>query len=73
MSNYEVPEPILNSPFAEPAEHWHIVEGEPPERWSGRRPAVYYYRDPNAKPAGEGGARAGRLCPWNWSMSSASA
>ncbi len=51
MSNYEVPEPILNSPFQEPAEHWHIVEGEAPERRQGRRPAVYYYRDPKAKPA----------------------
>src|SRR3990172_2509189 len=27
MSCYEVPEPILNSPFEEPAEHWHIEEG----------------------------------------------
>jgi type III restriction enzyme len=48
---YEVPEPILNSPFDEPAEHWHIVEGEAPERRPGRRPAVYYYRDPKAIPA----------------------
>ena len=30
MSSYEVPQPILNSPFDPPAEHWHIVEGEPP-------------------------------------------
>ena len=28
MSGYEVPKPILNSPFDEPAEHWNIVEGE---------------------------------------------
>ncbi len=53
---YEVPEPILNSPFDEPAEHWHIVEGEAPERRPGRRPAVYYYRDPRERPApGEAG------------------
>ena len=51
MSDYEVPEPILNSPFDEPAEHWHIVEGETPERRPGRRPAAYYYRDPKARPA----------------------
>ncbi len=51
MSNLEVPQPILNSPFAEPAEHWHIVEGEAPERRPGRRSAVYYYRDPKVKPA----------------------
>src|SRR5579883_1418086 len=51
MSSYEVPQPILNSPFDPPAEHWHIVEGEPPERRPGRRKAVYFYRDPKAKDA----------------------
>jgi type III restriction enzyme len=50
MTAYEVPEPILNSPYEEPKEHWHIVEGETPERRSDRRPAMYYYRDPKAKP-----------------------
>jgi type III restriction enzyme len=50
MTTLEVPEPILNSPFEEPAEHWHIVEGDAPERLPGRRPAVYYYRDPKAPP-----------------------
>ena len=50
MSGYEVPTPILNSPFHEPAEHWNIVEGEEPERLPGRRPAMYFYRDPGAKP-----------------------
>lgn len=57
---FEVPEPILNSPFEEPAEHWHIVEGETPERRPGRRPAVYYYRDPKAKSA-DGQARVGGI------------
>jgi len=32
MSNYEVEEPILNSPYKEPTEHWHIEEGQTPER-----------------------------------------
>ncbi len=50
MSGYEVPEPILNKPFYEPAEHWNIVEGEQPRRLPGRRPAMYFYRDPAAKP-----------------------
>ncbi len=50
MSGYEVPNPILNSPFREPAEHWNIVEGEEPERLPGRRSAMYFYRDPGAKP-----------------------
>jgi type III restriction enzyme len=53
MSSYEVPEPILNSPFEEPLEHWHIVEGEAPHRLPGRRPAMYFYRDPKAKPERE--------------------
>ena len=48
MSSYEVPEPILNSPFEEPAEHWHIEEGAVPEQRPGRRPAGYFYRDPRA-------------------------
>src|SRR5208337_1946463 len=51
MSGYEVPQPILNSPFDPPAEHWHIVEGEPPTRVQGRRRAIYFYRDPKAKDA----------------------
>ena len=55
MSGYEVPEPILNSPFDEPTEHWHIMEGEIPERRPGRRPAMYFYRDPKVKPETEAG------------------
>ena len=46
MSGYEVPEPILNSPFEEPREHWHLVEGEPSQRQPGRRSAMYFYRPP---------------------------
>ncbi|MBI4603597.1 MAG: DEAD/DEAH box helicase family protein, partial [Planctomycetes bacterium] len=59
MRNYEVPEPILNSPFEEPAEHWNIVEGEEPRRLKGRRPAMYFYRDPKAKPEKLEGTGAG--------------
>ena len=55
MSAYEVPQPILNSPFGEPREHWHIVEGETPSRKPGRRSAMYFYRDPKAKPEKEYG------------------
>ncbi len=50
MSSYEVPEPIINSPFDEPKQHWHIEEGKDPEMRPGRRPAMYFYRDPKAKP-----------------------
>ena len=50
MSSYEVSEPIINSPFDEPKQHWHIEEGEDPQLRSGRRPPMYFYRDPKAKP-----------------------
>lgn len=53
MSNYEVPEPILNPPFDEPASHWHIEEGKQAERRPGRRPAGYFYRDPQAPSSGD--------------------
>ncbi|MHB8418584.1 MAG: BPTD_3080 family restriction endonuclease [Myxococcales bacterium] len=46
--SYEVPTPIINSPFEPPGEHWRIREGEVPERAQGRRPASYFYRDPRA-------------------------
>jgi len=47
----EVPEPILNSPFNEPAEYWSISEHEPPVRQAGRRPAMYFYRPPGHEAA----------------------
>jgi type III restriction enzyme len=47
---YEVQQPILNSPFEEPALHWDIREGEPPQVRQGRRKAIYYYRDPSFRP-----------------------
>lgn len=46
MTSFEVEEPILCSPFEEPALHWEITEGRRPKRQTGRRPAVYYYRPP---------------------------
>jgi type III restriction enzyme len=58
--SFEVAEPILNSPYEEPAEHWVIHEGLEPERRQGRRLPVYYYRDPKAKPT-EDGDDIGRL------------
>ena len=58
MNAHEVPEPILNSPFEEPGAHWRISEHDPPERRSGRRPAMYFYRPPGRE-ASEGGAGAG--------------
>ena len=48
MTAFEVEQPILNSPFEEPAEHWQIEEGRAPERIAERRRAGYFYRDPKA-------------------------
>jgi type III restriction enzyme len=42
MSTYEVPTPILNSPYVEPTRHWYIQEGEEPEERAGRRPSVVF-------------------------------
>ena len=46
MNTYEVPEPIINSPYDEPQYHWNIIEGEEPQKLSGRRPSIYFFRDP---------------------------
>ena len=50
MSAFEVEQPILNSPFDEPAEHWQIEDGHAPARSHARRRAGYFYRDPKAPP-----------------------
>src|SRR5437899_11058075 len=50
MSSYEVPEPIINSPFDGPKRHWHLEEGKDPKLRPGRRPAMCFYREPKAKP-----------------------
>ena len=42
MNSFEVSNPILSSPFVEPARHWYIQEGEEPELREGRRPAVVF-------------------------------
>ncbi len=55
MSNFEVPCPILSSPFEEPKEHWWILEGRPAERRQGRRPAIYFYREPRQEADQRGG------------------
>ena len=42
-----VENPIINSPYEEPKQHWHIEEGKAPEKHSGRRPASYFLRVPD--------------------------
>ncbi|MBI5477987.1 MAG: DEAD/DEAH box helicase family protein [Deltaproteobacteria bacterium] len=49
MRDHEVPDPIQNSPFEEPQKHWLIREGEEPALLSGRRPAMYFYREPSQR------------------------
>ena len=53
MSATEVQEPIINSPYEEPAEHWKIHELEPAERISGRRKPTYVYLPPGVRKDGE--------------------
>src|ERR1044071_4081455 len=52
MAEYEVPEPILNSPYEKPEFHWLIKEGEAPVPQEGRRRAGYFYRDPKSPATG---------------------
>jgi type III restriction enzyme len=59
VSAFEVEQPILNGPFAEPAEHWQIEEGQEPKRVLGRRSAGYFYRDPKAPPPEPGAPARG--------------
>ena len=63
MTDYEVEQPILNSPYDEPAEYWLINEGETPRRMPGRRKAMYFYRPPGgeAEPGSNGRGEAVEL------------
>lgn len=54
MFDFQVETPILNSPFLEPAKHWHIEEGTPPRIEAGRRRSVYFYRPPSFEVSKEG-------------------
>jgi type III restriction enzyme len=53
MSDFEVPEPIICSPYEQPDRHWLIREGEPLVLREGRRPAVYFYPGPTDTTAAE--------------------
>lgn len=56
MSDFEVSQPILNSPYTEPESYWLIRRDAPAELQMGRRPAQYLYRDPAGN--GDGGTIA---------------
>ena len=57
MADFEVQEPILNSPFERPSAHWLLREGHPAERRVGRRTSGYWYRDPASAQTGAANAR----------------
>lgn len=70
--SFEVETPVINSPFREPTEYWHIRQGETPVRTPGRRRA-FVFQPPEQReewdladgtlakvPAGQEGAYAGR-------------
>ena len=59
MSDFEVPEAIICSPFDEPTHHWHLEAGAEPDKRPGRRPAIYFYPDPPSPDGGSTGAPAG--------------
>ncbi len=61
MTNFEVPEPIINSPYEEPKQYWKIAEGEPPQLLPGRRSSCYYYKPPGSQPSLFGAEDLGTL------------
>lgn len=46
MTDFQVSEAIICSPFEEPAWHWRLEESADPRKLEGRRPAIYYYPAP---------------------------
>src|SRR5438128_11982443 len=59
MPEFEVPQPIICSPFEEPAQHWRLEEGVPPALEHGRRQAHYFYRAPGQETGATEGAPVG--------------
>jgi len=53
-----VANPIINSPYEEPKQHWHIEEGKQPRIEASRRAASYFLRVPDR--AGRGRRAAGQ-------------
>jgi type III restriction enzyme len=44
VSDFEVPTPILCSPYDEPSAHWWLLPDRPAERRTGRRPSTYWWK-----------------------------
>jgi type III restriction enzyme len=60
MSDFEVPDPIICSPYEAPASHWLIQEGTQPVLRDGRRVSVYFYPGQGDASSAEG-APAGTM------------
>jgi type III restriction enzyme len=56
-----VANPIINSPYEEPKQHWHIEEGKPPHIEPGRREASYFLRVPEHAARGRRPAAQGEM------------
>ena len=63
MTEFEVPQPIICSPYEEPSQHWYIAEGALPELRAGRREAGYFYRDPRLPVTDDAHAARGQWEP----------
>lgn len=61
MSNFEISDSILDSPFEEPQAHWWILPGETPGRRPGRRFPYNFYRDPRSATRGSAEVDAGTM------------
>jgi len=59
MPASEVQDPIINSPYREPAAHWKIHEHAPAEQIAGRRLPTYVYLPPGARTDGENDRQVG--------------
>src|SRR5690606_1132162 len=56
-----VANPIINSPYEEPKQHWHIEEGQKPRIEPGRRPASYFLRVPERAARGRRAGDQGEI------------
>ena len=56
-----VENPIINSPYGAPQQHWHIEKGKKPLMQAGRRPASYFLRVPEGAARGRKDAAQGAM------------
>jgi len=56
-----VENPIINSPYEVPQQHWQIEEGKAPVKQPGRRPASYFLRVPERAARGRRAGNQGEI------------